>query len=98
MIEAIVMDINPLKAKTLGEFCSLMRQRENITQEDLAKMIGVTRNTVNRTEMGMVERPYQHLRFLKRWMNEAELVHLLDLLRLIDLKNLTENKTNLELK
>jgi transcriptional regulator with XRE-family HTH domain len=78
----------PLKAQSLGEFCAAIRQRQEITQSELAKLLGVARNTVARTELDMVERPYQHLRYLKQWMSAAEERHMLNLLRLIDIKHL----------
>jgi DNA-binding XRE family transcriptional regulator len=80
----------PTEAKTLGEFCAIVRRREELTQEHIAESIGVARNTVTRTEMGMIERPYNYLRFIMRYLSDKEMAHMMDLLRQIDLKNLTE--------
>lgn len=82
--------IKPTDAKTIGEFCAIVRRRENITQEVMAEHLDVARNTVTRTEMGMIERPYNYLRFIMRYLSDKEIAHMLDLLRQIDLKYLTE--------
>lgn len=79
---------NPLKATTIGELCGSIRNREGITQTDMGKLIGVTRNTITRTEMGMIERPYDYLSYILKWMSDKETAHMLELLRAIDLKHL----------
>jgi transcriptional regulator with XRE-family HTH domain len=91
MTQAVVMPlIDPLNTLTIGEFCSSVRNREKLTQEDMGKLLGITRNSVNRAEMGMVERPYDYLAYIIKygWITKRESNHMLNLLREIDIKHL----------
>lgn len=81
--------LDPLKTDRISEFCQSIRVRAGLTQEDLAKKSGITRSSISRAEFGMIERPYPHLRFLTRYMTSEELMHMMNLLRLIDIKNLS---------
>jgi transcriptional regulator with XRE-family HTH domain len=84
----IMPDHDLLKTQSIGEFCALIRDREGLTQSDLAQRIGQSRNTITRVEMGLIERPYELLSYLLKWLSDSETAHLLELLRQIDLKHL----------
>ena len=89
MIQDVVMPLdNPLKAVSIAEFCASIRAREGITQSDMAMMVGINRTSVAKAETGIVERPYDYLKYILKWMNEREIAHMLELLRAIDLKHL----------
>lgn len=81
-------DANPLRAQTLAEFLVLVRRREELSQVEIGNKFGLTRTQVYHAEKGIIERPYRYLRGIQRWLNEAEVMHMLDLLRILDIENI----------
>jgi transcriptional regulator with XRE-family HTH domain len=63
---------SPLTATALGEFAALVRLREGLNQAKVAESVGVIRETVSRFETGEIERSYDILGHLIKWMSDEE--------------------------
>lgn len=84
--------MNPLEAKTLGEFLARVREREELTQEEMARRLDQHRNSIQKAESDKTDRPYEYLGYILKWLTEAEIAHMLELLRQVDIKYLTRDR------
>jgi len=66
---------NPLKAKSIAEFCTLIRARRNLSMRSFADEIGMGFVTVNRVENGLTDLPAKYLKALRPYMSEEEWEH-----------------------
>lgn len=64
--------IDPTKAKSIGEFCRLVRERLTLSQGDMADRLGINRSFIAQMETNRYKRPVAYLKKIKRYLITPE--------------------------
>lgn len=64
--------VTPEDAKTIAEFCRLVRESNHRTQQELADEFEIPFQNISKVERGLVEYPIAYLRRLKTYCTKKQ--------------------------
>lgn len=73
------MKPKPLLAQTIGEFCKMVRLRQEMTQDEFADYLEVSKPRVSQVENDISDIPLEYLRSIEAFLTDDEFEFVLEL-------------------
>lgn len=68
--------MDPLDAKTLGDFAKYVRERLEMNQTKWSKKIGYSQAMISQVEANKYQAPYMYMKSLMPYLSKAEINHM----------------------